>query len=137
VSPLTNLGFFFRVVLFTTTCNTHRLYTIQTAPKFYFIDYFWSWVYIWVLAIFCYMYILRCSKHWNIILRSWRYFNLIVNNKRNWKWSCFFFSILFNIESKISIPLYSLDLYMKNRKSTMRNQTHGFTYVHFCIDNLV
>ena len=22
-----------------TTCNTHRLYTIQTAPKFYFIDY--------------------------------------------------------------------------------------------------
>jgi len=29
-------------VLFTTTCNTHRLYTIQRAPKFYFIDYFWS-----------------------------------------------------------------------------------------------
>ena len=29
-------------VLFTTTCNTYRLYTIQTAPKLYFIDYFWS-----------------------------------------------------------------------------------------------
>ena len=42
-----------------------------------------------------------------------------------------------HIESKISIPLYSLDLYMKHRKSTMRNQTHCFTYVHFWIDNLV
>jgi hypothetical protein len=29
------------------------------------------------------------------ILRSWRQFNLIVN-KKNWKWSCFFFSTLFN-----------------------------------------
>jgi hypothetical protein len=34
--------------------------------------------------------------------------------------------------------LYSLDLYMKNRKSTMRKQSHCFTsYVHFCIDNRV
>ena len=27
-------------------------------------------------------YVIRCSKHWNIILRSWRQFNLIVNKKK-------------------------------------------------------
>ena len=42
-----------------------------------------------------YVIIIGCSKHWNIILKSRRWFNLIVN-KTNWKWSCFFFSALFN-----------------------------------------
>jgi hypothetical protein len=45
----------------------------------------------WIIVVFSsdktsgfshtYTYILRCSKHWNIILRSWREFNLIVNKK--------------------------------------------------------
>jgi hypothetical protein len=98
--------------LFNTTCNTHRLYTIQTAPKFFFIDYFWSCKYMSICI--CIWVLFKSNIHVPLkfmLILLW-YLNLLWAPKFyfiNYFWSCKYMSICICIwvlfKSNIHVPL--------------------------------